>query len=115
MPEKILVLDDEPLILTAVEKALSRTGYAVSTARDMQALATALDNAPYDLLITDIHIKAAESVDAIIQKVKKTSPSVRVVYMSGAGNKGNYRNFIEKPFKIADLREKVRVILHEPS
>jgi DNA-binding NtrC family response regulator len=114
MPEKILVIDDEPLILTAVERALSRTGYAVATARDLQGLATALDNAPYDLLITDIHMKE-ESVDTIIQEVRKTSPSVRIIYMSGAVNKDNYRNFIEKPFKIADLREKVRVILHEPS
>ena len=114
MPEKILVIDDEPLILTAVGRALSRTGYAVSTATDMRGLAAALDNAPYDLLITDIHMKE-DSVDAVIQEVKKTSPSVRILFMSGAGNKDHYRNFIEKPFKIADLREKVRVILHEPS
>jgi two-component system, cell cycle sensor histidine kinase and response regulator CckA len=114
MPEKILVIDDEPLILTAVERALTRTGYVISTARDRQGLVTALGNAPFDLLITDIHMKE-ESVETIVEEVKKTSPSVRVIFMSGAGNKDNYRNFIEKPFKISDLREKVRVILHEPS
>lgn len=114
MTNKILVIDDEPLILTAVEKALSRVGYAVTTAKNMKEISSALDNAPYDLLITDVHLEE-DSVDAIIQKVKGTSPSVRVILMSGSGKKDNYHNFIEKPFKIADLREKVRDILHGSS
>lgn len=114
MSEKILVIDDEPLILTAVERALSRTGYSLTTAKNMQEFDKALDNAPYDLLISDIYMEEA-TVDEIIKKVTETSPAVRVILMSGAGNKANYHNFIEKPFKIAELREKVRDILHEPS
>lgn len=114
MSNKILVIDDEPLILTAVERALSRVGHAITTAKNMKEIVSALDNAPYDLLITDIHLEE-DSVDAIIQKVKETSPAVRVILMSGAGNRDKYQNFIEKPFKIADLREKVRDILHGPS
>lgn len=114
MSEKILVIDDEALILTAVERALSRVGYTLTTAKNMQEFISAIDNAPYDLLITDIYMEEV-SVDEIIQRVRETSPAVRIILMSGAGNKDNYQNFIEKPFKIAELREKVRDILNEPS
>jgi two-component system OmpR family response regulator len=114
MPEKILVIDDEPLILNAVERALSRVGYAVTPVKNIQELAAALGNAPFDLLITDVYL-GEESVDSIIQKVKEASPSIRVLYMSGTVNEDGRRDFIEKPFKIDELRKKVRDILHEPS
>ena len=114
MPEKILVIDDEPLILNAVERALSRVGYAVTPVRNVQQLGAALDKAPFDLLITDIYL-GEESVDSIIQKVKEASPSILVLYMSGTVNDDGRRYFIEKPFKIDELRKKVRDILHEPA
>jgi len=114
MPGKILVIDDEPLILIAVERALSRVGYTVTPAGNVKDLASALSNAPYDLLITDIHL-GEESVDSIIQKVKETSPAIRVIYMSGMENEDRRRDFIEKPFKMDELRKKVRDMLHEPS
>jgi two-component system cell cycle sensor histidine kinase/response regulator CckA len=114
MPAKILVIDDEPLILVAVDRALSRVGYTVTPVVNIQDLDSALGNAPYDLLITDIHL-GEESVDSIIHKVKETSPAIRVIYMSGMENVDKCKDFIEKPFKIDDLRKKVREMLHEPS
>ena len=114
MPGKILVIDDEPLILIAVERALSRVGYTVTPAGNVKDLDSALSNAPYDLLIADVYL-GEESVDSIIQKVKDASPAIRVIYMSGMENEDGRKHFIEKPFKIDDLRKKVREILHEPS
>lgn len=114
MPEKILVIDDEPLILNAVERALSRVGYSVTPVKNIRQLDSTLKDAPYDLLITDVFM-GEESVDSIILKVKETSPSIRVLYMSGTVDEDGRRDFIEKPFKIDELRKKVRDILHEPS
>ncbi|RPI35746.1 MAG: response regulator [Nitrospiraceae bacterium] len=114
MPEKILVIDDEPLILVAVERALSRVGYTVTPVDNVKDLDSALSNAPFDLLITDINL-GEESVDSIVQKVKESSPAIRVIYMSGIVNEGRCKDFIEKPFKIDDLRKKVRDMLHGPS
>ena len=114
MPKKILVIDDEQLILNAVERALSRSGYAVTPVKTRQQLGDALDRAPFDLLITDIYL-GEESVDSIIQTVKEASPAIRVLYMSGTVNEKERRDFIEKPFRIDELRKKVRDILHGPS
>ncbi len=114
MPKKILVIDDEPLILIAVEKALSKVGYQIVKAVDMKELGAALKEGPYDMLITDVNM-AGDTVENIIRKVRKHSPSVRVLRMSGSSFKKSSDHFIEKPFRIDELRKKVRDILNEPS
>lgn len=113
MSRKILVIDDEALILVAVKRALLKAGYIVSTAKDMRELHTALKEAPFDMLITDLHMEG-DTVENIIEKVKKTSPSVRVLKMSGTVNRDGSYNFLEKPFRIEELRKKVKDILNEP-
>ena len=114
MSSKILVIDDEVLILTTVEKALAKIGYHVTSARNMQELDGALKNAPFDLVITDLHMEDS-SVENILSRVRQTSPSIKVLFMSGASYKVRNDNFIEKPFTLAELREKVRSFLNEPS
>ena len=111
---KILVIDDELLILTTVEKALTRVGYCVAKAQNMEELAAALSEAPFDLMITDLHMEE-ETVENIIERVRQSSPRIRVLMMSGGSYRPNADNFIEKPFKLEELREKVRTYLNESS
>jgi two-component system nitrogen regulation response regulator NtrX len=114
MSGKILVIDDELLILKTLEKALTRVGYSVATAQNMEELGTALGEAPFDLMITDLHMEE-ETVGNIIERVKQSSPGIKVLLMSGSAYRTDADNFIEKPFKLDELREKVRVYLNESS
>lgn len=114
MSQKILVIDDEFLILKTVEKALRKVGYRVTGVQNRQELEAALGSAPFDLMITDLHMED-DSVEDIIDRVKLTSPAIKVLIMSGASYHTHADNFIEKPFKLDELREKVRAFLHEPS
>ncbi|MBI5632985.1 MAG: response regulator [Nitrospirae bacterium] len=114
MSSKILVIDDELLILNTVEKALTRVGYSVAKAQNMEELYVALMKAPFDLMITDLHMEE-ETSENIILRVKQTSPAIRVLLMSGGSYRADADNFIEKPFKLEELREKVRVYLNESS
>jgi two-component system cell cycle sensor histidine kinase/response regulator CckA len=114
MTGKILVVDDEPLILTAVERALSKVGHAIVKAQNMAEIEAALGRGPFDLLITDVYMQEATS-ESIIEKVREGSPEVKVLRMSGSLNRDNSVAFIEKPFSIADLRTRVKDILHGPS
>jgi DNA-binding NtrC family response regulator len=65
-------------------------------------------------MITDLHMED-DSAEDIINRVKQTSPSIKVLLMSGAAYRTDADNFIEKPFRLDELREKVRAFLHEPS
>ncbi|MDA8104538.1 MAG: response regulator [Nitrospiraceae bacterium] len=111
MAEKILVVDDEPLILTAVERALAKVGYFITRAQTMEELGEVLKDGPFDLLITDVYMQGG-SLDEVIEKVRRTSPSIKVLKMSGAISGGKAGHFIEKPFNIEALREKVKDILN---
>ncbi len=115
MAKKILVVDDEDLILAAVERALAKVGYSIACARDMKELDHALRNGPFDLLITDVYIREGGSLGEVIEKVMNTSPAVRILKMSGSVERDMIGDFIEKPFSIEALRKKVKEILHGPS
>jgi DNA-binding NtrC family response regulator len=110
MHEKILVIDDEPLVLKAVRRALLKEGYIISAAQNKKDLDTAIEEAPFDLLITDLYL-ADMSIEHIIKKVKQTSPSLKILKMSGSFRKNEKDHFIEKPFRINELRKKVTDIL----
>lgn len=114
MKKKILVIDDEALILTAVERALSKVGYSITRALNMKEVEAALMNAPFDLLITDVYMQE-ETSENIISKIRGTSPAVKILKMSGSINRNNSEHFIEKPFSIEILRKMVKDILNEPS
>lgn len=114
MSTKILVIDDELLILNTVEKALARVGYSVVKAQNMEELKTALREAPFDLLLTDLHMDE-DTADNIIERVRQFSPGIKVLLMSGGSYAIDADNFIEKPFKLEELREKVRAYLNESS
>lgn len=114
MPVKILIIDDEALILTAVERALTKVGYSTWKARTLNELSDCLGSAPFDLLITDIYMEEA-TVEDIIGLVRASSPGIRVIKMSGAVHQEPGAHFIEKPFSIEALRRRVREILDEPS
>lgn len=111
-PQKILVIDDEPLIVMTIERALDKIGYSVFTARNLKELDEALSESPFDLLITDIFMEE-DTVDNIIARVRKRSPMVRIIRMSGSLNAEDAPDFIEKPFRLEDLREKVARTLDE--
>ena len=114
MSSKILVIDDELLILNTVEKALTRVGYSVAKAQNMEELGAALREAPFDLMITGLHMDE-DTAENIIEGVKQSSPGIKVLLMSGGAYRTDADNFIEKPFKLEELREKVRVYLNESS
>lgn len=114
IPKKIVVIDDEPLVLTTVEKALGKVGYSVSCVPNVRELELALINAPFDLLITDLHMDDA-TADEIIEMVRASSPGVKIIIMSGSSSAARTANFIEKPFRLDELRDKVRACLDEPS
>jgi DNA-binding NtrC family response regulator len=114
MAERILIVDDEALILTAVERALVRVGYTIAKAQSVKELGEALKKAPFDLLITDIYMQEI-TINEVIERVRETSPAVKVLKMSGSANKEEDGNFLEKPFSIEALRQQVKDILNGSS
>ncbi|MDP2167650.1 MAG: response regulator [Thermodesulfovibrionales bacterium] len=113
MNERILVIDDEPLILATIERALSKLGYAVRTTGSVADFLDALSTAAFDLLIMDLHLGSI-SPDVLLEKVRAITPETKILTVSGSNYGFPEECFLQKPFKIDDLRHMVREMLDSP-
>lgn len=110
MAEKILVVDDEPLIQTTIRRALERRGYDVRTTGDAESFLAELERERADLLIMDVNLGGISS-ETLMDRVYALAPGVRVLFISGVMPKLEVDHFLEKPFLLDDLRRMVREIL----
>ena len=113
MARKILVIDDEPLILTAIETALTKVGYQVTTTTEPGEFINALINEGADLMIVDLHLGSIDT-EALIAKAYEISPDLKLLIVSGSVAEIEWEHYLQKPFRISDLRDKVRELLGGP-
>jgi DNA-binding response OmpR family regulator len=117
--ETILIVDDEPMVLTFLTGTLSRYGYRVVQAESgSQALRLCKDRGhTIDLILTDVvmpGLNGRELVDAI----RALGLEPKTLFMSGfardvAADTGitEWASFIQKPFTPTQLVDKVREVL----
>jgi DNA-binding NtrC family response regulator len=107
MPERILVVDDEPNMLRLLKTILmDRTGYEVTTTNNPLEVSKLLQEDHYDLVITDLKMPLVDGID-LIGIVKNIDASLPIIVITAYGTietaeeaiqKGAY-DFITKPFR----------------
>jgi two-component system, cell cycle sensor histidine kinase and response regulator CckA len=123
--ESILLVDDEPQVVTLVREMLLREGYQVLGAGDgEEALQIAADASQrIDLLLTDIVMPQLNGRE-LADRLKRLRPGVRVLYMSGFMKDAILKYygisitgipFVQKPFTRDMLARKVREVLDAPA
>lgn len=121
MVETILLVDDEPQVVTLVREMLVREGYKVLGAFDGdEALQIARDHQNHiDLLLTDIVMPQLNGRELAV-RLKKMRPDIKVLYMSGFMKEAILKYygisitgipFLQKPFTRETLARKVREVL----
>lgn len=117
MAERILVIDDEPKIVSFVRRGLAHEGYDVEAAYDgEEGLARARDNPP-DVIILDVmlpgldglevcrRLRAGSDVPILMLTAKDAVPDRVAGLDSGADD------YLVKPFAFAELLARVRALL----
>ncbi|HTR55559.1 MAG TPA: sigma-54 dependent transcriptional regulator [Kofleriaceae bacterium] len=100
----ILVIDDEPNILTTVRRSLELEGYAVEVAGGGAAGLAKLVEHDIDLVLLDVMMPGETGLE-VLPKLRAAKPDTIVVMMSGnatietavAATKAGAHDFIEKP------------------
>lgn len=108
---KILIVDDEQNIREVLSIFLKDEGYTVSVAGDGQSALEAIKNDIFDLVITDLKMPKFSGFD-LLKSVKESSPETVVVIITAYGTtesaveamKLGAFDYIQKPFKINDVR-----------
>jgi two-component system cell cycle sensor histidine kinase/response regulator CckA len=119
---RILLVEDEDSVRLVAERALTRQGYAITTARDgedgLEAMRTALEaGESFDLVISDVVMPSLDG-PAMAREIRKLAPELPILFMSGYAE-GQLRSdidiadmhFIAKPFSVAQLGDKVADVL----
>ncbi len=118
----VLVVEDEAGIRMLMRKILDRQGYNVIEAtRGDEALQIVQSRkTPVQLLVTDL-VMPQMSGRELAERLTRTQPSLKVLYVSGftddeairSGSLGPGSAFLQKPFTLGSLVEKVREVLGE--
>lgn len=119
--KKILLIDDDPALRSAVAQSLARSGYQVVEAGNGAEGLSIYRADPADLIITDIVMPEKEGLETIME-LRKEFPSVKVIAISGGGRNrpGDYlpvakrlgaNRALAKPFSRSELLAVVRELL----
>jgi len=100
----LLVVDDEPSILTTLQKALSLEGYAVDVAGGVKIAEEKLKKRTYDLCLFDVMLPDGDGVE-LLQRMRAGKADTPVIMMSGHATidtavravRVGALNFLEKP------------------
>jgi len=117
---KILVVDDEPLIVDLLRQVLSKAGHTVvAAASGKEALEKALETRP-DLVIMDIVMPEGDGYQATVQiKRHPLLQDIPVIFLTGqATEEDGGRSFatggalyLRKPFTDSQIRDVVSLVL----
>ena len=120
MAKKILIADDEPNIVTALEFLLARGGYEVFIARDGEQALKTLESARPDLVLLDIMMPVKSGYE-ICKRIRERPEwaHIKVVMLSAKGrdaevNKGMAMGadlYVTKPFSTRELMDQIKGLL----
>lgn len=111
MSRRILVVDDDGLVLRSVAKVLSRAGYNVLTAVDVESALRQADTGPIDAALVDYQL-ARENGLTVLSTLREAQPTCIRVLLTGrsdpammveAVNRGEVAKVVKKPFEGKDL------------
>jgi two-component system KDP operon response regulator KdpE len=114
---RILVVDDEPQILRALQSTLRGAGYHVDTAATAEAALTLAATQPPDAIILDLVLPDGSGVDVCRELRQWTQ--VPVLVLSALGDEGEKvaaldagaDDYVTKPFGVEELLARVRAVL----
>jgi CheY-like chemotaxis protein len=106
----ILLAEDDEAVREFVKRALGHYGHSVTAVGDGGAALAALEESPYDLLLTDIVMPGMDGI-ALALKATKERPALPVVLMTGfAAERQRAHNLdalidrvVSKPFSLKEI------------
>ncbi|MCK4794526.1 MAG: response regulator transcription factor [Desulfobacteraceae bacterium] len=113
----ILVVDDDPEIVSLVKRGLAYAGYTVDTASDgAEALARALEREP-DLVVLDIVMPGIDGIE--VSKRLRQASDVPILMLTARGTVADRvigldsgaDDYLVKPFSLDELLARVRALL----
>jgi two-component system NtrC family sensor kinase len=118
--KRVLVVEDEPALASAVSDSLTDAGFVVDRAGDGEEALARVAERPYDLVICDLKMPRVDGM-GFYRAIAATTPSLaaRLIFVTGDVVGTEAERFLEesgcrwlaKPFRLGDLLRAARDVL----
>jgi PAS domain S-box-containing protein len=118
--KRVLVVEDEPALASAVSDSLTDAGFVVDRAGDGEEALARVAERPYDLVICDLKMPRVDGM-AFYRAIAATTPALaaRLIFVTGDVVGTEAERFLEesgclwlaKPFRLGDLLRAARDVL----
>ena len=114
MTAKILIVDDEEIVIRSCRRILGDNMYVLDSTHDGQDALRKVDETEYDLIVLDIMMPGTDGLE-VLQQVKERHPDVDVIMMTGLSEiqtavkamKLGAFDYLSKPFDPDELKHVV--------
>lgn len=117
MGTRILLVDDEPLILKGIKYSLEQDGYETDIAMDGEEALSKFFAQPCDLILLDVMLPKLDGL-SVCQRIREHS-SVPIIMLTAKGEdmdkilglEYGADDYITKPFNILEVKARIKTIL----
>ena len=111
MSARILVVDDEDIVIKSCMRILEGGDYQIDSARDGREALRKVEDSPYDIMIVDIMMPNIGGME-VLRRIKEAYPNVDVIMITGLSQidtavqamKLGAFDYISKPFEPDELK-----------
>ena len=117
MAKRILLVDDEPLILKGLRYTLEQEGYDILTAADGEEALQVFFEQPVDLVLLDVMLPKLDGIQ-VCQRIRETS-NVPILMLTAKGEdmdkilglEYGADDYMTKPFNILEVKARIKTVL----
>lgn len=118
MVDRILVVDDEPIVVEVLQEVLASEGFHVTPAKNARVGLDILARDPHDLVLCDIRMPDVDGFE-LLKQVRRAYPATDVVLMTGFATVDGAidamalgaADYLIKPLKPKEVIARIRAIL----
>ena len=121
MAKRILLVDDEPLIIKGLRFTLEQEGYEILTAADGEEALEVFHSEPVDLVLLDVMLPKLDGIQ-VCQRIRETS-NVPILMLTAKGEdmdkilglEYGADDYMTKPFNILEVKARIKTVLRRVS
>jgi CheY-like chemotaxis protein len=118
---KVLVVDDEPIVLRSCRRVLESEGWEVTCVPSVAEALTLLEQMTPELLLIDVKMPVHDGM-YLMRQVRDRRPGIPIIVMSGYATGETIREaeglgaavFLPKPFTPDELARTLHSVAHAP-